>query len=139
MPNVKRKQLSTLQVKNAKPGVYTGGGRLTLRVKPSGRRNWVLRLTINGKLRNLGLGAYSGVSLKAAREQADELRKAARRGEDPADHLKAHRTAPESRKPPSPRSLKPPSMSSRSEPRPGQAPATRPNGGRVSGFTHYPS
>ena len=36
MPNVKRNQLSTLQVKNAKPGVYTDGGGLTLRVKPSG-------------------------------------------------------------------------------------------------------
>ena len=78
MLNVKRNQLSTLQVKNAKPGVYTDGGGLTLRVKPSGRRTWVLRLTDKGKLRNLGLGAYPGVS-KAAREQADELRRAARR------------------------------------------------------------
>ena len=94
MPNVKRNQISTLQVKNAKPGVYTDGGGLTLRVKPSGRRTWVLRLTVKGKLRNFGLGAYPGVSLKAAREQADELRRAARRGEDPADQLKAQRTAP---------------------------------------------
>ena len=94
MPNIKRNQLSTLQVKNAKPGVYTDGGGLTLRVKPSGRRTWVLRLTDKGKLRNLGLGAYPGVSLKAAREQADELRRAARRGEDPADHLRAQRAIP---------------------------------------------
>ena len=40
-----------------------------------------------------GLGAYPGVSLRNAREQASELRSAARRGEDPADYLKARRPA----------------------------------------------
>ena len=93
MPNVKRNQLSTLQVKNAQPGFHTDGRGLMLRVKPSGRKSWVLRLTLNGKRRMIGLGAYPRVSLRDAREQAVEIRRAARRGEDPADYLKAHRPA----------------------------------------------
>ena len=92
LPNVKRNQLSTLQVRNAKPGAYTDGGGLTLRVKPSGGKSWVLRVTVDGKRRNIGLGAYPGVSLKAAREQADDLRKAASRGEDLTNRLEAQRT-----------------------------------------------
>ena len=91
MANVKRNQLSTLQVKNAKPGHYTDGGGLVLRVKPSGQKGWVLRLTVDGKRRMLGLGAYPGVSLRDAREQAAELRRAAGRGEDPAGYLEARR------------------------------------------------
>ena len=94
MANLKRNQLSALQVKNAKPGAYTDGGGLTLRVKPNGRKSWVLRLTVDGRRRNLGLGRYPGVSLKAAREQAEELRRATRHGQDPAGYLKARRTGP---------------------------------------------
>ena len=41
-----------------------------LRVQATGRKNWVLRLTVDGKLRNSGLGGYPSVSLKAARVQA---------------------------------------------------------------------
>ena len=35
MANLKRNQLSILKVKHAKPGVYTDGGGLILRVRPS--------------------------------------------------------------------------------------------------------
>ena len=94
MSNVKRNQLSTLQVKNAQPGFHTDGGGLMIRVKPSGSKSWVVRLTLDGKRRMMGLGAYPGVSLREAREQAGELRRAVRRGEDPADYLKARRSDP---------------------------------------------
>ena len=91
MANLKRNQLSTLTVKHAKPGVYTDGGGLTLRVRPTGGRNWVLRITIDGKVRQLGLGGYPSLGLREARQLAQELRAVARRGQDPADHLTAMR------------------------------------------------
>jgi integrase len=47
-----------------------------------GNRRWVLRLTINGKRVNRGLGPYSKVSLARAREKATELRAAAKDGKD---------------------------------------------------------
>ena len=92
MANVTRNQLSTLQVKNLSvPGTYTDGQGLTLRVHPSGGKNWVLRLTIDGKRRNFGLGGYPDLSLKAARTQAEQMRQLARNGQDPAQHVKAQR------------------------------------------------
>ena len=92
MANVKRNQLSTLQVKNlSAPGTYTDGGGLMLRVHPAGGKNWVLRLTVDGKRRNFGLGGYPDVSLKAAREQAEDMRQLARDGVDPAAHIEAAR------------------------------------------------
>ena len=73
------------------PGIYTDGGGLMLRVHPSGGKNWVLRLTVDGKRRNFGLGGYPDVSLKAAREQAEGMRQLARDGVDPAVHIEAQR------------------------------------------------
>ncbi len=88
MANVKRNQLSTLKVKNLSvPGTYTDGHGLTLRVHPSGGRNWVLRLTVDGKRRNFGLGGYPDVSLREARLAAEEIRQRVRRGEDPAQQV----------------------------------------------------
>ncbi len=91
MANLKRNQLTTLKVKHAKPGVHTDGAGLTLRVKPSGGRSWVLRFTVDGKVREIGLGGYPSVGLKDARQLAQELRAVAQRGLDPAAYLKAIR------------------------------------------------
>ena len=91
MPNIKRNQLTTLKVQHAKPGVHTDGAGLALRVKSTGGRSWVLRFTIGGKVREIGLGGYPAVGLKDARQLAQELRAVAQRGQDPADHLKAIR------------------------------------------------
>jgi integrase len=54
-----------------------------LYVKESGSKTWVLRLTINGKRRDIGLGSLDDVTLGEAREAADEMRKIARQGGDP--------------------------------------------------------
>ena len=92
MANVKRNQLSTLQVKNlGAPGTYTDGGGLMLRVHPSGGKNWVLRLTVDGLRRNFGLGGYPDVSLKAARDQAEDMRQLVQDGVDPAVHIETQR------------------------------------------------
>ncbi len=46
------------------------GGGLLLEVRPSGTKVWLCRLTVGGKRRDMGLGGYPAVSLKAAREAA---------------------------------------------------------------------
>ena len=64
-------------------GRYADGNGLYLHVDPSGARRWVQKLVIRGKVRVLGLGGYSLVSLADAREQALANRKLARSGGDP--------------------------------------------------------
>ena len=77
------KRLKAAFVKRAPPGRHTDGGGLYLEVKPSGSRHWLLRLTIKGRRRDLGLGSVSTVSLAEARERAGEYRRIARSGGDP--------------------------------------------------------
>ena len=76
--------LTAIKAKSLKePGRYTDGRGLMLYVKASGSKSWVLRLTINGKRRDIGLGSFDDVPLAAARDRADELRAVARSGKDP--------------------------------------------------------
>ncbi len=72
------------------PGLHGDGGTLFLRVAPGGSKQWVQRLTITGKRRDLGLGGWPLVTLAEAREFAFENRRLARRGGDPlADRRRA--------------------------------------------------
>lgn len=73
-----------------KPGKYTDGHGLILKVVPSGAKRWVQRIVIRGKRTEIGLGSVSLVSLAEAREIALENRKLARSGGDP---LQARRSA----------------------------------------------
>ena len=69
-------------VKSGREGRHPDGGGLRLQVM--GRSAvWVLRTTIRGKQRDLGLGSARDVTLKEARDKAYEMRKAARAGRDP--------------------------------------------------------
>ena len=81
-------KLTATFVKNIKqPGSYsdkTGTG-LRLRVKPDGRKNWIQRFTINGKLREAGLGSPPVVTLAMAREQALLNKRMAYEGKDPIE------------------------------------------------------
>lgn len=63
-------------------GMYEDGGGLRLVVGDSLTKRWVMRVTINGKRRERGLGSFPTVSLEEARERAAALRKAARQGRD---------------------------------------------------------
>lgn len=61
-----------------------GDGRgLYLYVKASGSRSWVLRFQVQGRRRDLGLGAYPEVTLALARERASEARTLIAIGQDP--------------------------------------------------------
>lgn len=58
MPKKLSNVLTPLAVKNAKPGRHADGGGLHLLVKKrSGARSWVYRFMLNGKSRDIGLGA----------------------------------------------------------------------------------
>ena len=65
------------------PGKYRADQTLYLRVRPSGRKSWVQRLTVHGKRRDIGLGPFDLVSLAEARIKAWENRRAVFEGRDP--------------------------------------------------------
>ena len=59
------------------------GGGLLLDVRPTGAKVWLVRLTVDGKRRDMGLGGYPLVSLKTARQEAEKARRVAAGGTDP--------------------------------------------------------
>jgi integrase len=88
-------KLTALRVKRAGPGKHGDGGGVYLVVSDAGSRKWVLRIQINGRRRDIGLGSASKVTLAEAREAADDMRRAVRRGEDPiAERRRAREITP---------------------------------------------
>jgi len=88
-------KLTALSVKRASTGRHGDGGGLYLVVSDTGSRKWVLRIQINRKRRDFGLGSASNVSLAEARETAEDMRRAVRRGEDPkANRRRANQSMP---------------------------------------------
>lgn len=87
MPRKLHNALTPLSVKNAKPGRHADGGGLQLLVKPTGARSWVYRFMLNGKARDIGLGAagQGGLSLANARDEAAALRLKVKSGIDPLE------------------------------------------------------
>lgn len=78
------KSLSPARVRTVTdPGMYSDGNCLYLVVDPSGAKRWMLRVTIQGRRRDVGLGGLKTVSLAAARDKATEWRRKAREGADP--------------------------------------------------------
>ncbi|HTW37557.1 MAG TPA: integrase arm-type DNA-binding domain-containing protein [Steroidobacteraceae bacterium] len=76
-----------------KPYKLPDGRGLYLLVSPTGGRLWRLRYRYAGRESMLGLGAYPEVTLKAARERANDARKQLADGSDPAAVKRAERTA----------------------------------------------
>lgn len=98
-------KLTALGVKNAKAGRHGDGEGLYLLVKPSGAKSWVLRIQIEGKRHDVGLGSVTSppkanggnseieisllqrkvLSLVEAREKGALLRAAAKAGLNPIE------------------------------------------------------
>ena len=79
-------EMSALAVSRlAVPGLHFVGGvaGLAMQVQPSGARSWVLRISIAGKRRDMGLGGFPDVTLADARRRAREEREKADKGVDP--------------------------------------------------------
>jgi len=77
--------LSSRKVDTAGPGKYEDGGGLRLVVSKTGAKKWVLRFTISGRRREMGLGSYPDVVLALARDKASAARLLAADGIDPID------------------------------------------------------
>ena len=70
-------KLTDRAVKTVAAGRYLDGAvrGLSLLVKRSGARSWVLRYQLNGRRRDMGLGPYPEVTLADARQRALDLRR----------------------------------------------------------------
>lgn len=89
--------LTAVQVKSIKaPGRYMDSDGLMLVVRASGAKSWLLRVQVNGRRRDIGLGRFPVIGLKEAREAALETRKQCRAGIDPIEARKASQRASES-------------------------------------------
>jgi integrase len=85
-------RLSALRVTALKsPGYFADGGNLYLRITPSGARGWIFRYAINGRTRDMGLGAFPEISLAAARKLAERFRKLVKEGTDPIEQRRTDR------------------------------------------------
>ena len=94
MPKRKHEELQAAQIKaltGDNAGTYTDGDTLTLRVAKTGSKNWVQRITIDGKQRNIGLGGYPTVGLKLARKKAKANVLAVEENRDPIEEKRATR------------------------------------------------
>jgi integrase len=87
-----RNRLSAAFVKKAAPGKWCDGAGLWLIKRPDGGAQWVLRLTVHGRRREMGLGG-ADVSLAAARDLADRWRSVAAAGRDPMKEREAEARA----------------------------------------------
>ena len=68
-------KLTPRKVATAHPGKFEDGGGLRLVVSNSLAKKWVLRFTIDGKRREMGLGSFPDVGLAEARGKATDHRK----------------------------------------------------------------
>ena len=92
----KTKPLGALEVQRlTTPGMHFVGevAGLALLVSPTGARSWILRATIAGKRRDMGLGGYPDVTLADARRRARDLREQIDNGIDPIGQRREARAA----------------------------------------------
>lgn len=90
MPKISKK-LAELAVRNLKfDGRFMVGGAIGLHLRIAGEsRSWILRVTLNDKRCDIGLGSYPGVSLATARELANGIHNSIAKGVDPLAEKRA--------------------------------------------------
>ena len=81
MPAMNR--LSARALPSLPPGKHADGAGLWFVKREDGGAQWVLRVTVHGRRREMGLGAYPAVSLADARRKADQARAQVRENLDP--------------------------------------------------------
>lgn len=90
----KIERLSAIEVAKLKqPGYHADGAGLYLQVSPAGTKSWLLRFTLRGKAREMGLGPLHTVSLAEARQKARAARQQLLEGVDPLAAREAARQA----------------------------------------------
>ena len=88
--------LTPLKAKNLPAGKYADGQGLWLVKRRKEAGKWMVRLTISGKRRELGLGPWPDVSVAEARERAADARRQVRDGVDPVAERAKERLLPAS-------------------------------------------
>jgi len=76
-------RLTASFVKNAPVGKHFDGAGLIYFKRPDGRGQWILRLTVHKRRREMGLGGYPDIGLADAREAAQKWRTMAKQDVDP--------------------------------------------------------
>lgn len=77
-------KLTAVRIKGlTEPGRYSDGNTLFLRIAPGGSKQWVQRIVIDGKRRDMGLGSWPVISLAEARRKAMDNRRLVANGGDP--------------------------------------------------------
>lgn len=88
------KALSAIDIKRLDGAGYYRVGHvagLNLQISKTGTRSWVLRIKVGDKRREIGLGAYPGVTLAMAHAKAQEIREGVKAGIDPViQRIEAH-------------------------------------------------
>lgn len=70
-----RNRLTAVAVRNMnEDGYHHDGGGLYLQISPTKTKSWVLRYTLNKRVRYMGLGSAADWTLAEARERAHKYR-----------------------------------------------------------------
>ena len=80
-------------LKSPPTGKHCDGAGLWLVVREDGGAQWVLRVTVHGRRREMGLGGYPSLGLAEARKQASRWRDVAAAGRDPIKEREAEERA----------------------------------------------
>ena len=72
-------------IRESKPALTNDGDGLYLKIGKSGGASWIYRFRWDGKLRDMGLGSCSDISLSEARDLAAANRKLVKQGINPRD------------------------------------------------------
>ena len=75
--------LTSAFLKSAPTGKHIDGAGLWFIKRPDGGAQWMLRVSLGGKRREMGLGGFPDDSLKEAHDLATDFRKMAKQGIDP--------------------------------------------------------
>jgi integrase len=86
-------RLSATFVKSAPVGKHCDGAGLWLIKREDGGAQWVLRVTVHGRRREMGLGGFPTLGLAEARKLAQRWRKVAAEGRDPVKEREAEARA----------------------------------------------
>jgi integrase len=88
-----RNRLSAGFMKKPETGKHLDGAGLWLVVREDGGAQWVLRVSVHGRRREMGLGGFPALSLADVRAVADRWRAVAAAGRDPIKEREAERRA----------------------------------------------
>jgi integrase len=86
-------RLTSSFIKTAPVGKHCDGGGLWLIKRDDGGAQWVQRVTVHGRRREMGLGGLSSLGLSEARKLSERWRKLAAAGRDPIKEREAEERA----------------------------------------------